>query len=107
MQPDIRVHIIRGSSIESVHHGSMAIVNSNGDDHYTSGNADVTACARSTAKLLQAITVIEMGAVDQFQLSDQEIVLLCASHNGEPAHTGRVQSILTKLGLDSAALQCG
>lgn len=107
MHPDIRVHIIRGSSIESVHYGKIAVVNIDGDDHYPSRKADFTAYARSTAKLLQAITVMEMGAVDQFQLSDQEIVLLCASHNGETDHIKKVQSILTKLGLKSAALQCG
>ncbi len=106
MYPDIRVHTIRGSSIESIHHGNIAVVNIDGNDYHTSGNA-ATAYARSTAKLLQAITVMEMGAVDQFQLSDEEVVLLCASHNGEPAHTGKVQSIITKLGLDTAALQCG
>ncbi|MBP1996470.1 asparaginase [Paenibacillus eucommiae] len=101
------VHVNRGPLTESIHHGHIAVVNNQGRLLGQLGYAGFLTFARSTAKLLQAIPVIESGAADHYQLSDAEIALLCASHNGEAEHTTAAASILTKLQLNSDHLQCG
>jgi L-asparaginase II len=62
---------------------------------------------RSSAKPFQAIPVIESGAADDFGLTAAELALCCASHSGTVRHQEQVAGLLTKLGLDEAALQCG
>ena len=47
---------------------------------------------------------IEPGA---FDLTDADIALLCASHNGEPRHTERVASLLARIGASESVLACG
>ncbi|MDQ0253090.1 L-asparaginase II [Evansella vedderi] len=58
-------------------------------------------------KPIQAVPVVETGAVDFFQFSDADLSLCCASHSGEPMHTDRALAILKSLGLEEEALQCG
>jgi L-asparaginase II len=40
-------------------------------------------------------------------LTDAELALTCASHNGEPQHAAAAQSMLHKAGVDSSVLECG
>jgi L-asparaginase II len=101
------VRIWRGPLTESLHHGHIAVVNHQGELLQQLGNPRFLTFARSTAKLLQAIPVIESGAADHFGFTDAEITLLCASHSGEEAHVAAASSILSKLNLSSEHLQCG
>ena len=43
----------------------------------------------------------------RFKLSDEELALACASHNGEARHVATAAGMLAKAGLDAAALECG
>jgi L-asparaginase II len=107
MNAEIIVHVLRGSLIESLHRGHIAVVNLAGKTIHHLGNPEYMTYARSSAKLLQAIPVIESGAADAFDLSDREIAVLCASHSGESGHVECVARILNKLNLDASALLCG
>ena len=44
------VEIIRGNDIESIHFGSVAVVNTRGDLLYQAGNPDFLTFTRSTIK---------------------------------------------------------
>jgi L-asparaginase II len=101
------VSVTRGPLTESLHNGHIAVVDDSGQILYQVGNPNYKTFARSTAKLLQAIPIIESGAADLFALSPYEIAVICASHNGESEHIAAVLSILAKLRLDPAHLQCG
>jgi L-asparaginase II len=101
------VRVWRGSLTESIHRGHIAVVNKNGELQYSLGDPYFTTFARSTAKLIQAIPIIESGAAERFGFTEAEIALFCASHNGEEEHVATVLSILSKLGLASEHLQCG
>ncbi|MEK8131933.1 asparaginase [Paenibacillus filicis] len=101
------VAVTRGPITESVHRGHLAAVDSSGRLIACIGDAGFYTYARSTAKLLQAIPLLEMGGADQFLLTEAETALVCASHNGEPKHTITAASILAKAGLDVSALDCG
>jgi len=71
------------------------------------GDIDRPVFPRSAIKLLQALPLVESGAADSLHLSDEELALACASHNGEPAHTRCAATMLAKAGLDESVLECG
>jgi L-asparaginase II len=58
-------------------------------------------------KYFQHLPLIESGAAAHFQFNEEELAIMCGSHNGEAQHLRVVTSILAKIGLDSQALQCG
>lgn len=101
------INIIRGDITESRHRGHAAVVNDQGMLLYSLGDPGHLTFARSAAKLLQAVAVIESGAAGHYQLSPGEIALICASHNGEPSHVEGVRKLLLKLGLSGDNLKCG
>ena len=57
--------------------------------------------------MLQALPLVASGAADALGLSDDELALACASHNGEPAHVATAAGMLAKAGVDLGALECG
>jgi L-asparaginase II len=62
---------------------------------------------RSAVKGFQALPLIETGAADRYGLTDAEIALCCASHNGEPEHVAAALGILAKAGQGADCLECG
>jgi L-asparaginase II len=103
----ILVEVSRGPLIESRHTGHMAVVDVNMKLIASAGDSAYYTFARSTAKLLQAIPLLEAGGAERLHLDDKQIVLLCASHNGEDEHASLVNQTLLQLGLDESALCCG
>ena len=104
--PDL-VHVLRGSTLESLHRGALAIVDADGGLLCALGDVDRPVFPRSACKLLQALPLVASGAAQAWGLSDEELALACASHGGEPRHTAAAASMLAKAGLDAAALECG
>lgn len=104
---EILLHVTRGSLVESLHRGHLAVADSAGRILASAGNPEVFMFARSSMKPIQALPVLESGAADAYGFTDAEIAILAASHNGEEFHTSTVASMLGKLGLDSRCLLCG
>lgn len=104
---EVLVHIIRGPLVESRHRGAIAVADAGGALLRAVGDAEAATFARSAAKPIQAIPVIESGAADAFGFTPEEIALVCASHNGEERHIEAVRSMLGKIGLGDSALLCG
>lgn len=107
MSNPILVEITRGSTVESIHRGAVAIARADGELVFSLGNIDVPVYPRSSLKPVQALPLIESGAADAFGLSDEELALACASHSGEPMHTTRVAAWLKKIGCTENDLACG
>jgi L-asparaginase II len=101
------VEVMRGSAVESVHHGTVAVVDTAGRLVAWAGDPEQFAYFRSSAKPFQAIPVIESGAADAFGFTPAELALCCASHHAEPHHQREVSAMLAKLGLTDSALRCG
>ena len=104
--PDL-VHALRGSHVESLHRGALAIVDADGALRLALGDVDRPVFPRSACKVLQALPLVASGAAEAFGLSDEELALACASHGGEPRLTATAAAMLAKAGLDIAALECG
>ncbi|KAH7126610.1 L-asparaginase II [Dendryphion nanum] len=99
--------IDRGGIIENKHQVHAAIVDANNNLLFTIGNPHRTTLIRSAAKPFQSLAIFETGAPDRYQFSDPDIALMCASHNSEPHHIARAQSMLRRTGAEEDALRCG
>jgi L-asparaginase II len=103
----ILVEVQRGNLVESFHRGALAVVDADGDIVAALGDIGRPVFPRSAVKLLQALPLIASGAADRLGLTDEELALACASHNGEDAHVRTAAAMLAKAGLDMSALECG
>ncbi len=103
----ILVEVTRGPMPESRHRGVAAIVDASGKVLSHWGDCERPVYPRSAIKALQAIALVESGAADAFDVSDEELALACASHSGEPAHTERVAGWLSRIGCVLDDLECG
>ena len=103
----VLVNALRGSAVESVHRGAMAVLDADGAVRWALGDIDRPVFPRSAVKVLQALPLVASGAADELGLSDEELALACASHNGEERHVRTAAAMLAKAGLDAAALECG
>jgi L-asparaginase II len=105
--PALLAEVWRGPMIESRHRGHLVAVTGDGRVVAALGQGALMSYFRSSAKPFQAIPLVVSGAADRFGFNEQELALACASHNGEPLHTGTVAGMLRKIGLDAGALKCG
>ncbi len=103
----VLVEALRGGAVESMHRGAVAIVDADGRSVLALGDVSRAVFPRSAVKLLQALPLVASGAAEALQLTDEELALACASHNGEPAHVATARGMLAKIGLDADALECG
>ena len=101
------VELTRGGHRECLHFGAVAVVNRHGKVLAHAGNPQWVSFTRSTLKVLQALPLLQSGAAKALGLSQAELALLCASHNGEPMHVQTAESILAKAGQDYRVLRCG
>jgi L-asparaginase II len=103
----ILTKVYRGAHVESVHRGSIAVVDSNGRLIAFAGDPNQRTCLRSAAKPFQAIPLLEYGGVEEFELTDEEIALTCGSHGGESVHVAAAAALLRKGEYDESDLLCG
>jgi L-asparaginase II len=99
--------LTRGQIIESIHFGAIAVVDSSGRTLASYGDPQTIAFLRSSAKPFQVLPFVERGGIEFFGLTDRELALACASHEGSAEHVRVAESILSKAGLDESHLQCG
>ncbi len=99
--------LTRGRVVESIHYGSVAVVDASGRLVAWYGNPETVTFLRSSAKPLQALPFIEHGGPATFHLTPPEIALICASHSGTDEHLAMVQGIQAKTGVHESDLLCG
>ena len=95
------VRVIRSRVVESVHAGHVAVCDADGRLLAWLGDPDRVLFSRSSTKPLQA--AVSLAAIGDESLTDREIAVMCASHNGEPVHLGVVRSLLERAGLVTKA----
>jgi L-asparaginase II len=99
--------VTRGELVESVHYGSIAVVDAHGRLISSYGDPKTVAFLRSSAKPFQVLPFVEGGGVEYFGLTPRELSVACASHEGSDLHVQTVAGIQKKIGVDESALQCG
>jgi L-asparaginase II len=85
---------------ESIHWGAAVALDAGGHVVTAAGNPDVAIYPRSSNKPMQAWAMVRAG----LQLEPELLALVCASHDGSPAHVDGVRRILAGVGLDESAL---
>ena len=103
----ILCRVTRGDLTESIHVVFAVAVDETGTVFYSTGDPYYLTCIRSSLKPIQAAAAVKAGAVDAAGFSDAELAMMCASHSGEDIHVNTVHSMLNKLGLSTADLECG
>jgi L-asparaginase II len=103
----IEIDVWRGNLIESRHRVHGAVVDAHGGVVHAWGDYNAPIYGRSAIKPLLALLLVESGAADRFNLTDREIALACASHNGEAGHVDAVLNWLSAIGLSVDDLECG
>lgn len=93
----------RGAIVESVHPFSVAVVS--GDRVTTLLGSDLDTTFRSAAKPFQLACSLE--ALDDPELTDEELAVGAASHNAEPVHLALVERVLARFDLRADDLRCG
>ncbi|MFQ3184327.1 MAG: L-asparaginase II [Octadecabacter sp.] len=101
------VELWRGEMLESVHRGHAVVVDQAGEIVHAWGDPQALTYPRSSAKMLQALPMVESGVADRFGLTVEQLALSCASHSGAAIHTDRVQRWLKDLDIGDDAFQCG
>lgn len=101
------MRVYRGGQIESTHYGSIAVVDSSGRLVAYAGDPHSSTFLRSAAKPFQTLPILQEGAGQEYQLTSEEIALMCGSHGGEPRHISTVAAILRKGEFDESDLLCG
>jgi L-asparaginase II len=94
-------HVVRSGFVESVHHGSLVALDSDGSTLSAVGDVTGPIFARSAGKPIQALAMLRAG----LDLDGELLALASASHSGEPFHLEGVQRILAGVGLSEQDLQ--
>ena len=97
----------RGQIVESIHYGSIAVVDSNGKMIASYGDPQTVAFLRSSAKPFQVLPFVERGGVEHFGFTQRELSLSCASHEGSDMHVQAVSELQKKIGIEEKDLMCG
>ncbi len=103
--PPVLVEVTRGERTESVHRGSLVVVDPRGRIVASVGDPDAFTFTRSSAKPFQLAPFVVSGRFDEYGLGTEALAIMAASHNGEDQHVRLVQEILRRSGLTTAVLQ--
>ncbi len=101
------LEITRGRIVESIHYGSIAVVDSDAKLIASHGDPQAVAFLRSSAKPFQALPFVERGGAERFNFTKHELALSCASHLGGKLHLQTVTEMQRKIGIQERHLQCG
>jgi len=101
------VAVRRGARVESVHHVAACVADSDGTVELKLGTVETPVFVRSSAKPFIAAASVREGVLERFGFGDRELAVMCASHNGEPAHVELVASMLERIGASVDDLRCG
>ncbi|MEE6259313.1 asparaginase [Plantactinospora sonchi] len=97
------VEAVRSGFVESVHHGSVVVLDGAGSVVSAAGDVQSPIFPRSSNKPMQAVAMLRSG----LRLADPaDLAVVCASHSGEEFHVSRIEALLRTGGLTEDALHC-
>lgn len=100
------IELWRNGMLESSHAGHAVIFGPGGIEAAW-GDPAAAIFPRSSCKMLQALPLLESGAAAAAGLTEAQLALACASHNGAAIHTDAVAAWLAALSLGEGDLRCG
>jgi L-asparaginase II len=104
MPQGLVVRVVRSGLEESRHRVDVAVCDADGRLVASAGDPHRRLFARSCMKPLQA--AVSLAAIDDPGLTEDQVAIMCSSHNGEPVHIAAMRSVLRRAGLRASALRC-
>ncbi|NJN31394.1 MAG: asparaginase [Synechococcales cyanobacterium RM1_1_8] len=104
--PAITVHLLREGIIESCHEVEAVLCDRRGRIRMAAGMPDSSAFIRSALKPFQALAIVGTGTLEAYGLSDRDLAICCASHDGSIPQARQAFHILWRSGVETSALRC-
>jgi len=105
--PETVARVYRGNREESVHYGSIAVLDKHGKLTHYLGDPEFFTFVRSSSKPFQLIPLVESGAADHFKFTPKQLSVMCGSHTGTDHHRTTVIANLEVAGNSADNLKCG
>ncbi len=102
-----RVEVFRGPVVESFHDVLAVVVDEKGQLVHSWGHPGFVTMPRSSIKMLQALPLIESGALAHYDLNDKQLALACSSHRGQKEHLAVLREWMQKVPLQESQFACG
>jgi L-asparaginase II len=99
----VLVEIRRSGFLESVHRGSLVVLDADGSVTFAAGAVDRPVLPRSSNKPVQATALLAAGWTPR---SAEELAIGAGSHNGEDGHRELAAAMLSAVGLGPDDLGC-
>jgi L-asparaginase II len=99
----VLVEVWRSGFLESVHRGSLVVLDAEGGVTFGAGAIDRPILPRSSNKPVQATALLAAGWQPR---SGEELAIAAGSHNGEDGHRDLAAAMLTTAGLGPDDLGC-
>jgi L-asparaginase II len=99
----VLVEVRRSGFLESVHRGSLVVLDAEGSVRFGAGAVDRPTLPRSSNKPVQATALLGAGWAPR---SGEELAIGAGSHNGEDGHRDLAAAMLTAVGLGPDDLGC-
>lgn len=103
---ELEVQLLREGVLESSHTAHVVVCDVRGRNLSVAGNPELATFIRSALKPFQALAVTAAGAMERYNLNDQDLAIMCGSHQGTIEQVRQVFHILWQSDLDSTALRC-
>jgi L-asparaginase II len=103
----VDVTVWRGSIAESRHRVEAAVADPSGRLTAATPGCDVVTAFRSSAKPFQLLPFVERGLASRWNLGDEHLAVMAASHSGSRRHVAVVRELLERFGLEERMLACG
>jgi L-asparaginase II len=99
----VLVEVRRSGFLESVHRGSLVVLDADGSVAFAAGAVDRPLLPRSSNKPVQATALLAAGWQPR---SAEDLAIGAGSHNGEDGHRELAAAMLSAAGLDPDHLGC-
>jgi L-asparaginase II len=99
-------NVVRSGFTESVHRGSVAVVDPSGRLRAHAGDPYGPVFPRSSNKPLQATAMLRAGLRRADLPDPADLAVIAASHSAQPEHITRIRRMLESAGLTEADLHC-
>jgi len=104
--PPVLATVWRGGVCEGRIRGHVAVATAAGEVIGSAGDPNTVTTLRSCVKPLQALPFVRLAA-DELGVTEAEVAIACASHQGEDVHLATVRGLLGKARVSESALGCG
>lgn len=103
---ELDIQLLREGIVESSHTAHVVVCDHRGRNLSVAGNAELGTFIRSALKPFQALAVTSAGTLERYNLDDQDLAIMCGSHQGTIDQARQVFHILWQADLDPTALRC-